>query len=123
MFGVDAGCVEIDIGIATFALSPREIKTIKRVLYVSLQAQWPLCSDATARVCAPLRIPREDARSQASARQSALQATAQDGRRSPRSVRFVVDRSRCAVVLAPVMAGRWNSRARRSLLGRGSSSG
>jgi len=57
MFGVDARCVDIDLDI-DFAISPREIKTIKRVLYVSLQAQWPLCSDATARVCAP-RVFRE----------------------------------------------------------------
>ncbi|MET4091099.1 hypothetical protein [Bradyrhizobium sp. S3.5.5] len=39
----DARCVDIDIDIdiATFAISPREIETIERVPYGGLQAQWP----------------------------------------------------------------------------------
>jgi len=39
----DARCVDIDldIDIATFSISPREIETIERVPYGGLQAQWP----------------------------------------------------------------------------------
>jgi hypothetical protein len=39
----DARCVDIDldIDIATFMISPREIEAIERVPYGGLQAQWP----------------------------------------------------------------------------------
>jgi len=39
----DARCVDIDldIDIATFTISPREIEAIERVPYGGLQAQWP----------------------------------------------------------------------------------
>ncbi|WP_339036159.1 hypothetical protein WHZ78_01145 [Bradyrhizobium symbiodeficiens] len=37
----DARCIDIDIDIATFAISPREIETIERVPYGGLRAQWP----------------------------------------------------------------------------------